>query len=352
MWQVYGQGHILRELEPSLRQGRAAHAYLLVGPPQVGKMTLALDLARSVNCLQGPGAPCGSCSQCVRIGLGQHAGVRIVAVHRADPDGPTRPDSNEGPRRSRGTVIGINAIKEVLRQVNLKPYEGTCTVIIFDRAELMSDQAANALLKTLEEPTPQVMLLLLTADEEALLTTIRSRCRRLLLRSVPKGLMVERLVASHGVDPDRAEWLARLARGCPGWAVTALAEGEGLLENRGAHLARLMEVCDSGLEARFSFANDLAFLFPRDREAVRQVFYLWLRWWRDLLLIKEGAEEYVHNEDRITELRLQASRLAAAQVVGFIKRLVETLEALDRNASARLALEVMMLDLPTKAVQI
>jgi DNA polymerase-3 subunit delta' len=263
-----------------------------------------------------------------------------VTIEERDEDEPTR------------TVIGIKQVKDVLRQVNLKPFEGACTVIIFDRAELMSGQAANALLKTLEEPPPQAMLLLLTADEEALLATIRSRCRRLLLRPVPKGLMVERLVASHGVDPDRAELLARLARGCPGWAVAALAEGEGLLESRGAHLARLMETCDSGLEARFSFANDLAFLFSRDREAVRQVFYLWLRWWRDLLLIKEGAEEYVHNEDRITELRLQASRLATAQVVEFIKRLVETLEALERNASARLALEVMMLDLPAKAVQI
>lgn len=351
MWQVYGQDHILRELEPSLRQGRAAHAYLLVGPPQVGKMTLALDLARSVNCLQGPGMPCGSCSQCVRIGLGQHAGVRIVEVALGDPDEPGGTDSIEGARRSQDTVIRIAAVKSVLRQVNLKPYEGTCTVIIFDRAELMSVAAANALLKTLEEPPPQVMLLLLTADEEALLTTIRSRCRRLLLRPVPKGLMVERLVANQGVDPDRAEWLARFARGCPGWAVAALAEGEGLLESRGAHLARLMETCDSGLEARFSFANDLAFLFSRDREAVRQVFYLWLRWWRDLLLIKEGAEVYVHNEDRMTELRLQASRLATGQVVGFIKRLMETLEALNRNASARLALEVMMLDLPTTAVR-
>jgi DNA polymerase-3 subunit delta' len=286
-------------------------------------------------------------------------------VPRADPDGPTRrviganatktvavtqddPDDQDEPTH---TVIGIGAIRSVLRQVNLKPYEGTCTVIIFDRAELMSGAAANALLKTLEEPPPQVMLLLLTADEEALLPTIRSRCRRLLLRPVPKGLMVERLVASHGVDPDRAEWLARFARGCPGWAVAALAEGEGLLESRGAHLERLMEMCDSGLEARFSFASDLAFLFSRDREAVRQVFYLWLRWWRDLLLIKEGAEEYIHNEDRITELRLQASHLATAQVVAFIKRLEETLEALDHNVSARLALEVMMLDLPTKAAR-
>ena len=75
MWQVYGQDHILKQLEPSLKQGRLAHAYLLVGPPHVGKMTLALNLAQSLNCLEGPGIPCGSCVQCVRIARGQHADV-------------------------------------------------------------------------------------------------------------------------------------------------------------------------------------------------------------------------------------------------------------------------------------
>ena len=75
MWQVYGQDHILKQLEPSLKQERLAHAYLLVGPPHVGKMTLALNLAQSVNCLQGVGVPCGECSQCVHIAQGRHSDV-------------------------------------------------------------------------------------------------------------------------------------------------------------------------------------------------------------------------------------------------------------------------------------
>ena len=318
-----------------MKQGRQAHAYLLAGPPHVGKMTLALDLAQSVNCLQGPGAPCGQCVQCTRIALGQHADVRILALAQGDSGGPSR------------TVIGIADVKEILRQVHLNPFEGTSSVIIIDSAELMSEEAANALLKTLEEPPPQVLILLLTADEESMLPTIRSRCRRLVLLPLAKDEMVDKLVAEHQASPQEAEMLSRLSRGCLGWAINALEDEGGTREQREEELARLMETCRSGLETRFSYAGELASLFYRDRDAVKQSLYLWLRWWRDLLLIKEGGEEYIHNTDRQTELRLQATQLTTAEIVGFIKILVETLEALDRNASARLALEVLMLGLPT-----
>ena len=335
MWQVYGQEHILLQLEASLKQGRQAHAYLLTGPPHVGKMTLALNLAQSVNCLQGPGAPCGQCVQCSRVALGQHADVRILALAQGDSGGPSR------------TVIGIGDVKEILSHVHLKPFEGASSVIIIDSAELMSEEAANALLKTLEEPPPQVLILLLTADEESILLTIRSRCRRLALLPLAKDKLVDKLVAEHQADPREAEMVSRLSRGCLGWAINALDHGGETREQREEELARLMETCRSGLETRFNYANELAGLFYKDRDAVKQWLYFWLRWWRDLLLIKEGGEEYIHNTDRGTELRLQATQLTTAEVVGFIKMLLETLEALGRNASARLALEVLMLNLPT-----
>ncbi len=339
MWQVYGQDHIFRKLEASLKQGRAAHAYLLVGPPHVGKMTLALNLAQGVNCLRGPGEPCGDCGQCTRISRGHHADLRVVGLGHSEEGEPAR------------TVIGIGDVREVLRQVNLKPYEGACTVIIFDRAELMSEDAANALLKTLEEPPPQVLILLLTADAEGILPTVRSRCRPLVLLPVPKDRMVETLVKEHHTSPEEAERLARLARGCPGWAITALAEGEEVLERREEQLERLKETCESGLSARFNYAGELATLFSKDRDSVKQQLFLWLRWWRDLLLIKEGGEEYVLNIDRQSDLRLQAAQLTSVQIVRFVKRLLETLEALDRNARARLALEMLMLDLPITTVK-
>ena len=334
MWQVTGQDHILRRLEASLGQGGPAHAYLLVGPPHVGKMTLALNLAQSVNCLRGPGAPCGECGQCVRIARRLHSDVRIVSVNRSGAASQTR------------TAIGIDDVKEVSRQVNLKPFEGACSVIIFDHADSMSEEAANALLKTLEEPPPQVLIILLTSNEEELLSTVRSRCQRLSLLPLAKTEFEAYLTAEHQAGVEEADRLARLSRGCLGWAVKALNGADGLLERRAEELDRLAAVCRSDLKTRFDFANELANLFYRDRNAVKESLFLWLRWWRDLLLIKEGGEEYVGNTDRLDELTLQATRLTTGQIVAFIKRLGETLDALDKNASARLALEVLMLDLP------
>jgi DNA polymerase III subunit delta' len=333
MWQIYGQEHILKQLEPGLKQGRLAHAYLLVGPPHVGKMTLALGLAQSVNCLSGPGVPCGVCDQCLRVAQGHHADVRIISVTQRNEDGPTR------------TVIGIGDVKEALHQAHLKPYEGACTVIIFNGAESLSEEAANALLKTLEEPPPQVLILLLTANEEALLSTVKSRCQLLCLLPVPKQQMVEKLMAGHNADPELAERLARLSRGCLGWAISGLADPQ-LLEQMEAEMGRIREICEAGLEERFSYAAELAVQFSRGREPTRELLYLWLRWWRDLMLIKEGAEEYVCYQNQLGQLRLQASQLTTPQIVGFIKALRQTLEALDSNANARLALEVLMLGLP------
>ena len=305
MWQIFGQDHILGPLEATLKQGRPAHAYLLAGPPHVGKMTLALDLAQSVNCLQGLGVPCGECVQCTRITLGRHADVRILAVDQGEREGPTR------------TVIGIDDVKEILHRVHLKPFEGTTSVIIIDSAELMSEEAANALLKTLEEPPDQVLIVLLTSDEESMLPTIRSRCRRLLLLPLPKDRMVEKLVKEHQASPEEAEMLSRLSRGCLGEAINALNDAGGAQERRDEQLAKLIEICCSGLEMRFNYASQLSTQFYRDRDAVKQVLYFWLRWWRDLLLIKEGGEEYIHNTDRLTELRLQATQLTMAQIVPF-----------------------------------
>ena len=87
MWQIFGQDHLLAQLEASLKQGRPAHAYLLVGPPHVGKMTLAINLAQAVNCLEGLGPPCGSCTQCTRIVQGHHADIRVVTVNMAGVEG-------------------------------------------------------------------------------------------------------------------------------------------------------------------------------------------------------------------------------------------------------------------------
>ena len=136
MWQVRGYDTLLRQIETSVREGRYAHAYLLVGPPQVGKHTLAVNMAQAVNCLSSNHIPCGECTQCLHIARGHHADVRIIEVQREEEDGPSRKE------------IGIGDVREVQHQASLKPYEGKHRVFVFDGAEHMSEEAANALLKT------------------------------------------------------------------------------------------------------------------------------------------------------------------------------------------------------------
>ena len=339
MWTIYGQDHLHKRLEASLQQQRQSHAYLLCGPPHVGKMALAINISQAVNCLEGPGIPCGSCTQCTRIAQGHHADVRVLYPGQGEEFGWPK------------TMIGLEAIKETLRVVNLNPYEGSTSVVIIDGAESMSDEAANALLKTLEEPPPHAMFLLLTANDEAVLTTVQSRCQTMTLVPLAKDRMVNHLINAHEATPELAEQLFRLSRGCLGWAIGALNDSQ-VLEQRDADLAKMQETLEAGLVTRFTYANEVATLFGSDREAAKNLLALWLRWWRDLLLIKEGAEEFLHNSDHAESLKSQASGLSTAEIVQFINRLMQTLSNLDSNVSPRLAMEVLMLNLPIEAGQV
>ena len=338
MWQTVGQDHLLGQISGSMRAGRIGHAYLLAGPPHAGKMTLALDIAAAVNCRAIAGqtdGPCGDCEPCSRIRRGVHADMIVLSVG-GDSQTPTR--------------ISIRQVREAENFLSVTPVEGGWKTLILDGAETLSagqSESANALLKTLEEPPEKSLLLLLTSAEDAILPTIRSRCRLLSLRPMAGDLLTDYLVSVHRAEPERARWLARLARGCPGWAITALDDPD-VLESRSTKLDGIAESDGSPLDQRFTYANSLAGGFSGDREAVRQTLYLWQGWWRDLLLVKEGVAAHVQNSDRRAELESIASSTSSPAIVRFLRRLQETLTALDANANPRLALESLMLDVPAR----
>ena len=229
------------------------------------------------------------------------------------------------------------------RTVNLNPFEGSRSVIIIDGAGAMTPEASNALLKTLEEPPPGVLFLLLAEDEEALLPTIRSRCQAMRLLPMSRRRMIDYLDEERGVPEDEADRLYRLSRGCLGWALQAQAGPAGSRPAAGRPGAGCGETVGAGLDTRFGYANEVASLFGSNRPAARELLALWLRWWRDLLLVKEGADEYLHNADQSAVLRAHAETLTTAQIAAFIRRLLSTITALDANANPRLALETLML---------
>ena len=172
MWNTVGHDRAVAALQRGLDSDRVSHSILIAGPPQVGKTTLALDIARAVNC-ESDDRPCSECGQCGRITSGLHPDVRIVGLEKA----------RSGRLR---TLISIEQVRDVQRETSLLPFEGRYRVIVFESAELFSAEAANSLLKTLEEPPERVMIILLATDARALLPTIVSRCRLVQLKPVPQ----------------------------------------------------------------------------------------------------------------------------------------------------------------------
>ena len=334
MWQLRGHDTLVGQLDRTFCDGRAPHAYLIVGPPHVGKGTLAVDIAQRVNCTTAEGAPCGSCNQCQRVDAGSHADIQVISTAREE-DGVAR------------RQIGISAVRELQHQASLKPYEGACRVYIFDGAEDMSTEAANALLKVLEEPPDQVLFLLLSAQEEALLPTIRSRCHRIELHPLPISVVAQELVSSEEMGPEQANVLARLSRGCLGWALSAARE-PAVMEQRATQVERIARLSFTNLEARFDYGGELATRYARDRQDVIAELEQWLRWWRDILLMKEGGEEHVRNVDQMEPLRQVAGQVTTQQVVKTITGVRDTIEALESNANPRLVLETLMLALPAR----
>jgi len=335
VWQVVGQTKVVSLLQRSLERKAVAHAYLVVGPPHVGKMTLALELAKALNC-EASDPPCGVCDSCQKIALAKHADVQIIGLNR---DG----NSVEKPQ----VEISIDQIRQMQHSASLPPFEGRYKVFIIDGAELLSDEAANCLLKTLEEPVGKVMFILLTINEGLLPTTVVSRCQRLELPPLAASEVEAALNSRWGIDPQRARLLARLSHGCLGWALSAAFDG-GLLEQRAERMDRLLNVIEADCEERFAYATQLAAQFSQNRKPVQEILDLWLDYWRDLLLIKAGCDDIVTNADMLAALVDRARGYSLVQIKSVIDSLQAAAEQLKQNANPRLVLEVLMLSIPRR----
>ncbi|MFC2015822.1 ATP-binding protein [Chloroflexota bacterium] len=319
--QIIGHEWVMELLRRSLAVGKVSHAYLLTGPARIGKTTLALVLAQALNC-EEPNPPCGQCRSCIEIAERVHPDVHlIVGTGVAD-------------------AIKIEQIRALQREAVLAPYRGRYKVFILRQMDQATTEAANSLLKTLEEPPAHVILCLTAVRPEALPSTVVSRCQKLELRPATKDA-VEAALLERGLTPSRASLLGHLSGGRVGWAVAA-SQDDSLMSQRSETLDRFLEILPEPRVARLDFAWKAS----RNPESVRQQLGLWITWCRDLLLLCAGRENRVVNVDRIGDLRRLAGQVQLHEVQAVLQALNTTGEQLEANVNTRLALEGLFLKIP------
>jgi DNA polymerase-3 subunit delta' len=298
---IIGQQKATIFLQQVVANDKLASAYLFTGIRGVGKTTAAAAFALLVNCadpVEGDG--CGECSSCRRIMDGNHPDFIVV-----------KPDQTK-------KVISIDQIREVARQLAFSPVLGRYRVIITDPAERMTDEAANAFLKTLEEPPPRNILILNVRDPGELLPTIVSRCQKVSFKPLPTRDIVKWLVKEGGIEREKATIFARLSEGSLGRAL-ALAEEE-LFAERVGWIDMLQGLIGGSTEDLIDNAQKLSGL-ERKTAAARELkddtaafmLGIWKSWYRDLLLVKLGCQaDLVVNSD-LRHLLAKAVRVLTVQ---------------------------------------
>ncbi|HCB00822.1 MAG TPA: DNA polymerase III subunit delta' [Anaerolineae bacterium] len=323
-WNILGHEWAVDMLRQHVARGDIRHAYLLSGSPGIGKRTLALRLAQALNCEKpiSAGTPCFTCRTCKQIDSMAHPDLTII---QAETEGGT---------------LKVEQVRDIQRTLNLKPYQSPYRVAIFLRFHEANANAANALLKTLEEAPSHAILILTAENPEQLLPTINSRCEILRLRPLPIEAITNDLIGK-GLDEDRARLLAHISGGRPDFA-RKLVDDVNLLEKRDEQLNDLQTLLPAARVEKFAYADKLA----KDKDIMRQTILVWLSYWRDVLLRVAGAETPLINIDRNMEIEFLAGRLDLSSVRKVVSNLEGVLEKMDRNVNSRLLAEVLLLDLP------
>ncbi|NMC74709.1 MAG: DNA polymerase III subunit delta' [Geobacteraceae bacterium] len=312
---IVGHKHIASLLMRALEAGKLSHAYLFDGIDGLGMKDTALALVEAVFCNGRDG--CGTCSSCRKVG-----GLRHPDLHLVQPD---------------GAFIKIDRIRELQKELSLRPYEARTKACIIEDAERMNPSAANAFLKTLEEPPGEALLILLTTHADGILPTIRSRCQRLRFPALPMET-IEADLRERGAEPESSRVAAALAGGDLARA-RRLVSGDRL-QVRKLFLERAAHLSGNDVTQLFAAAEEYA----TDKESALELLDLLRLFWRDVLLLRTGSPG-ITNSDILPLVNEKANTHSLDEVMEKLECISRIGNALARNANHRLSLEVLFMEL-------
>jgi DNA polymerase-3 subunit delta' len=316
---ILGQEQVVGFLKRALQKDRMPHALLFIGNEGVGKGSTALALAQALNCenRQPDQDACGQCSSCRLFETGNHPDFWQIS-----PEG-----------ESVQPQIKIDQIRELRRQVGFHPLAGNWRVVLLKPAETLNEAAANAFLKTLEEPPAGNLFILTAIGDRDLLPTIVSRCRRLTFGAIPQSILIQELQHRKGLSPEQASLVAAIHYGSLG---RALAEELPDLLAKRDQVANELEVLQKG-----AIGEVLQWAADKGKKTTNLDSFIVLArlWYRDLLALTcQAPAGQLVNQDRLAELVRQQQQMRGSLI---LERL-EALSSLQRQLRTNLNIELTL----------
>ena len=332
-WQIHGHEWAVSLLKTHASGDKRRHAYLLVGPEGVGRRTLALKFSQALLCSNppGPGQFCGICRHCRQLQSMQHPDLSLLVPEEGHKD------------------ILIDQVRELQHSLALSPYSAKFRIALLLDFQRATNQAMNALLKTLEEPQDKVILLLTANNLESLLPTIVSRCEVIRMRPASIASTQSFLEIEKGLSGEQANLLAHLSGGRVGAAIH-MAEDSAYLSRRRENMLAFLAVLPAPRYQRFQLADKIAKPYDKARVNLGEVLPLWLSFWRDVFICTSHADLPLVNIDyeaQVSKVAANLDELSARHLVVIHEKAIKEL---DLYANPRLLAETLMLQWPHVSV--
>ena len=330
---LIGNERIKRSLQRAVVEGRVAQSLLMAGPRGVGKYQFAVALAQALNCGSlAEGDACGVCVSCLRIERNEHADIRTILRESKDP---------AFKKDSKSQFIKIEQTRSMNEQAQFRPYEGRRRVLIIDDAEWLRHEAANSILKTLEEPPSTSLVILVTSKPYALLETIRSRCQMLSFAPLSASEIEEYLLVKKRTPTVEAKLRARLSQGSVGRSLEINLDK--YRETRNTMLEVVETVCLTHEVSKLLSASE-----HLGRKLEKEEFEIHLDTLTvllaDLFHLKLNASEAsLTNADIVERLKPIAEKMTREQISTWVDRIEETFLGLGRNVNKQLAMDSMLM---------
>jgi DNA polymerase-3 subunit delta' len=325
-WNLIGHEWAAQLLQGHITNDSLRHAYLITGPRDIGKQTLAVRFIQAIHCPSPvePGIPCLTCSTCSRLERLEYPDLFPIRVE-------------EGSKQ-----IKIDQVRELVRDLSLTPYEASKKVGLLIDFELANRNAQNSILKTLEEPPGAAMIILTAVSASSLFETVSSRCEEIKLNTVPIQTIQQGLEKLYGIPSDEAEFLAHISGGKPELA-RRFHQRPDLLERRADLLDKHFELLGGNSVTRFLYADQVW----KDTEMIQELLNIWSSVWIDILHYKAESGSPTRNIDRVEQLEIISAKIdlpAARSVLAAFQRAHELLVI---HSNTRLTLEDLLLQLPS-----